>query len=183
MAKIQAETFLLKNAQKVLLCSPSAGDGASLVASVREIMERSEHLLTTAAEFAYTAEQEEELIANHAADPCKLLITPKMNGKILGILNFSPGNRLRNRHQGELGISLLPEAQGQGLGSRMFELLLEWAKGNPELECLRLRVHARNLGALALYRKFQFVEEGREILGVKLGPGKYDDVISMARFL
>jgi hypothetical protein len=41
-----------------------------------------------------------------------------------------------------------------------------------------LSVYASNLPAIALYRKLEFVEEGRRIRG-RLVDGQYDDVILM----
>lgn len=63
----------------------------------------------------------------------------------------------------------------------MLQELIAWATSNPRIETLRLRVHAKNARALALYRSMGFVEEGCELNGIKLQDGTYDDVITMAQ--
>jgi len=83
--------------------------------------------------------------------------------------------------QGSFGMSVHPKFQGLGIGKMMLEILLEWAQKNPRIETVRLRVHAKNDIAMALYRQCGFSEEGREIKAVKLRDGSYDDVILMAR--
>ncbi|MBY0451563.1 MAG: GNAT family N-acetyltransferase, partial [Bdellovibrionaceae bacterium] len=78
------------------------------------------------------------------------------------------------------GVSALPEYHGLGLGRIMVENLLKWAATTPNVETVRLRVHEKNVGAHALYVKLGFTEEGREVRGVRFGPGQYDNVIAMA---
>ena len=105
---------------------------------------------------------------------------PEVVGRLVGLLNFSPGARRRNSHQGEFGVSALPEFHGRGLGRIMVEALLKWAATTPNIETVRLRVHEKNQGAHALYLKLGFIEEGREVRGVRFAEGQYDSVISMA---
>ena len=108
------------------------------------------------------------------------MMAPEVDGRLVGLLNFSPEARRRNSHQGEFGVSALPEFHGLGLGRIMVEALLKWAATSPNIETVRLRVHEKNVGAYALYKKLGFIEEGREVRGVRFAQGEYDNVISMA---
>lgn len=78
-------------------------------------------------------------------------------------------------------MSVHPDFRGDGIGFLMLEALIAWAQENPRIEILRLRVHSKNQNAIRLYEKFGFKEDGREVQGVKLAEGMYDDVICMAR--
>lgn len=160
-----------------------AGEGAEILATVRKIMGESEHLLTTPEEFTYTAYEEERMIREHAAHENKLLITALVDGKIVGFLNFAAAPRKRASHQGEFGVSILEAHHGNRIGRAMIQSLIDWATVHPKVETLRLRVQSQNIGAIALYQKLGFVEEGREVRAIKLGPDRYDDILLMARHL
>lgn len=180
MAKLSPTTYTTTKGSRVTLRSPNLGEGEALLIAVKEVIRRSAHLLTQIEEFTYTVEQENEMIQKYLEHPDKIIIVPEVEGKIAGMLDFSTGSRKRNSHTGEFGISLLPEFQGQGIGKSMVNALIQWAKANPRVETLRLRVHAKNVGAIGLYKKLGFREEGREIRGAKIGPKAYDDVLLMA---
>lgn len=180
MAKVTEVVLTAKNGTIVQITSPSEGDGAALLETMKEILKVSRHTLVTTEEFTYTAEQEEEMIRKHQENPNKIIITPKVSGRIVGMLDFSNGHRNRIAHYGEFGMSVHPDFQGIGIGKMMLEALLNWAKSNSQIETVRLRVHSKNQLAITLYEKCGFVAEGKEVRGVKFSDGTYDDVIHMA---
>ncbi len=57
-----------------------------------------------------------------------------------------------------LNISIAPEEQGQGVGRKMMEQMIEIAKN--EAETMYLEVRPSNPGAIALYKKLGFKEIG-----------------------
>lgn len=180
MAKIETVSKTTASGLKLTLRTPLPGEGKELLEAMTEVMKESDHLLTEPSEFKYTVEQEEGLIRDHLEHADKLLIIPEIDGKIAGMLSFAVGHRRRIAHQGEFGVSLRAQYRGQGVGKLLMQELLNWAKANPRVETVRLRVHGQNTGALGLYQSLGFKEEGREIKGAKYGPGKYDDVVLMA---
>lgn len=181
MGQIHDKIGKLKKGTEVLLTTPRPGEGAELIKCVNEIMLHAEHLLTTAHEFKLTAEQEDEMLREHFEHRDKIVIVPKVGGRIVGMMNFKAGNRKRNSHQGEFGMSVHPKFQGQGIGRLLLDALLQWAGKNPRIETVRLKVLAKNQSAYKLYLSCGFKEEGREVNGVKLANGVYDDIICMAR--
>jgi RimJ/RimL family protein N-acetyltransferase len=183
MARLKPQQIKLKNGTDVLLRSPNPEDAAYVLTSVKTIMQTSEHLLTEPDEFNYTVEQEAELIGSYLAHGDKLWIVAVVDKQVVGCLTFSVGSKRRISHQGDLGISLMPEFRGMGLGKLMMESLITWAEENPRVEQLRLRVHAKNIHAVRLYQRLGFKEEGREVRGAKMSDGSYDDVISMVRYV
>lgn len=82
------------------------------------------------------------------------------------------------RHVGRLGMGLLPEYRGQGLGRR---LVTEAIRGSREagIERIELEVFASNEPAIALYQALGFVTEGIKRRARKLD-GRYDDNVFMA---
>jgi putative acetyltransferase len=67
----------------------------------------------------------------------------------------------------------------RGIGERLLRELLTWAERTGVVK-IELRVRATNSGAIALYRKVGFVDEGVLRRRVRLPDGQYLDDLSMA---
>ena len=86
-----------------------------------------------------------------------------------------------NHHVGTFAIAISDGYRGEGLGSTIIELLLQFAKENlPELRIIELKVFASNEKAHHVYQKFGFIEYGRLPKGV-FYQGDYIDEIFMYR--
>ncbi len=83
-------------------------------------------------------------------------------------------------HEGMLGMGLLPDYRGRGLGERLIRAALDAARG-AGFERVSLSVYASNTRAMALYQKVGFVHEGTRVRGRKVD-GAYDDIHMMAYF-
>jgi ribosomal protein S18 acetylase RimI-like enzyme len=82
------------------------------------------------------------------------------------------------RHVGRLGIGMLPEVRGRGLGRRLMQAALAAARERG-MERIELEVFASNARAIALYEGLGFVREGFKRRVRKLD-GRYDDDVLMA---
>jgi len=83
-------------------------------------------------------------------------------------------------HAGWLGMGVLKEYRGQGIGSALLHQALAEAR-RLGLERVELSVFASNVSAIHLYEKFKFEIEGRKKRARKID-GRYDDIIVMALF-
>jgi RimJ/RimL family protein N-acetyltransferase len=179
MATISDRTENSKNGARVVLQSPRSSQAAEIIDYVKLVMSQSEYLLTDADEFTVTIEQQIERIHAFQQHADKLIILATIDGQIVGLTDFSCGTRRKITHQGAFGMTVHPSYQNQGIGRMMLGSLLEWAKSNPRIETVRLRVHAKNLSAISLYKGLGFIEEGVEKRGVRYRNGEYDDVFLM----
>ena len=82
------------------------------------------------------------------------------------------------RHAGGLGMGVLKEYRGQGIGERLARAALQQAR-TIGLERVELDVYASNEAAIKLYEKLGFEVEGVHRRARKLD-GQYDDLVSMA---
>jgi RimJ/RimL family protein N-acetyltransferase len=180
MAQISPLEKKLKNGQILSLSSPKGGEGLEILRVVKQIMNEGEYLLTEPDEFIVTVEQEEDMIESFLEHPDKLIILPRIDGRMVGMTHFDCGTRRKTAHQGSFGTSVLREFCGIGVGQAMLDALVTWARANPRLEQLRLEVYSKNIPAYSLYRKTGFIEEGRKLRGIKTRDGLYDDMILMA---
>jgi diaminopimelate decarboxylase len=85
------------------------------------------------------------------------------------------------RHVATLGIAVASDLRGKGIGSALLIEALDWAK-SVRVEKIVLSVYPSNVGAIALYRKFGFIEEGRLARHSRKSYG-YEDEILMAAWI
>jgi len=105
-----------------------------------------------------------------------------LDGKqVIGWCDAEPRMMEGFRHTVGLGMGLLPEARGRGLGTRLLRRVIAHCRRR-RIEKIELQVYASNRAGRALYRKFGFRQEGRRVRARKLD-GKYDDVVLMGLLL
>jgi putative acetyltransferase len=102
-------------------------------------------------------------------------------GKLISAVGVVGNQRMRRRHSCLLGISVIGSAQGKGVGTAMMKAITEYADKWTTFTRIELIVFADNSNAISLYKKFGFEEEGL-LRHYALRNGRFEDVISMARF-
>jgi RimJ/RimL family protein N-acetyltransferase len=103
------------------------------------------------------------------------------DNQVVGWCDVFPEDNPRQNHRGELGMGLLPEFRGKGLGSKLLTSVLTHAK-QFGLEKVELNVYTTNLPGIALYKKFGFEQEGLIKKYRKLD-GQYFDCLAMGKIL
>jgi RimJ/RimL family protein N-acetyltransferase len=89
----------------------------------------------------------------------------------------------RSRHGfGEIGMAVAREWRGRGVGSALLAAAVDWARERG-LHKLSLSVFAHNAAAIALYRKFGFVDEGRRVKHYRRESGELWDALEMGLLL
>ncbi len=121
------------------------------------------------------------LVESVAPGKHDLLLVAEQGGDIVGTCGLHPvGPALRRRHVVAIGISVAPEAQGQGVGSALMHAMCDYADRWMGVLRIELSVYVDNAAAIALYRKFGFETEGRH-RGYAMRDGRYVDAFAMAR--
>ena len=100
------------------------------------------------------------------------------DGEIVGSLHVAP----TNHGFGELGMVVARDWRGRGVGSALLAAAIDWARERG-LHKLSLSVFPHNAAAIALYRKFGFVEEGRLVKQYRRKSGELWDAIEMGLLL
>jgi RimJ/RimL family protein N-acetyltransferase len=100
------------------------------------------------------------------------------DGRVVGAIHVEA-----SRHgYGEIGMAVAREWRGRGVGSALLAAAVEWARQRG-LHKLSLSVFPHNEAAIALYRKFGFVEEGRLVKQYRRQSGELWDAIEMGLLL
>lgn len=85
---------------------------------------------------------------------------------------------------GSLTVAVHPERQGRGVGSKLFEALITWARvQNPPILRIELAAGSGNPGAIRLYERLGFKHEGRQVARGRLPDGRFEDDILMGMLL
>lgn len=83
------------------------------------------------------------------------------------------------RHVATLGIAVSSQARGHGVGTALMAEALRWAR-SVGVDKIVLSVYPHNRSAIALYRKFGFVEEGRLARHSRKSYGDEDEILMAA---
>tara|TARA_B100000530_G_scaffold79296_1_gene47892 strand:+ start:157 stop:648 length:492 start_codon:yes stop_codon:yes gene_type:complete len=79
---------------------------------------------------------------------------------ILASLTLTGARTQRTQHSVQLGMGVLKDAWGLGIGSELLDAALTWARTNPILTRVRLQVYEDNTTARRLYESRGFIDEG-----------------------
>jgi RimJ/RimL family protein N-acetyltransferase len=114
---------------------------------------------------------------------CGRYVVAELDGAPVGHAFLEPlGTLAATSHVFQLTIVVHPGHLGRGIGTSLLSDLLGWAHEDSRVKKIELRVRSTNQRAIALYRKFGFVEEGRFRSRVALPDGTFVDDLAMAWF-
>ena len=154
------KNFTLKNGQTLSIREAVRTDAKPLLDFFNQAGGETDFLTFGANEFQMTAAELAEFIQKCADTSNTLMLVGEVEGKIAGSLTFKGGERKRVEHTGEFGITVAREYWGLGIGPRLIEALIEWARATDIIRKINLRVHQSNSRAIELYRRLGFEEEG-----------------------
>jgi RimJ/RimL family protein N-acetyltransferase len=103
------------------------------------------------------------------------------NGEIVGRLSIARDQHPSSRHVADLGLMVAATHRRQGIGTKLLEAAVAWGRQSG-VRKLELHVFPWNEGAIALYEKFGFVQEGYRKEHYRRGD-EYVDAILMAYWI
>jgi RimJ/RimL family protein N-acetyltransferase len=156
-------------------------DDAIRVRSAEEGDRRSLALL-----FAAVAEERDGIAAEPPIDVDRQAATWQLDGTLVALAAGEVVGELRVEPSwfgfGEIGMMVAADWRGRGVGTALVAAAVEWARARG-LHKLTLSVFPHNDAAVALYRKFGFVEEGRRTRHIRRANGELWDLIEMGLLL
>ena len=169
----------LKNGVSCCLRSGTEADGQAALDNFILTHAETDNLLTYPEETTLTAAQEGEYLKAQAESPNGIEILAVVDGVVAGTAGISAvGSRYKLQHRAEFGISIARAYWGLGIGQALTAACIDCARraGYAQLE---LDVVADNASALALYKKFGFVEYGRNPKGFRSRTAGYQELVLM----
>lgn len=171
--------IILNNGKEALLRNGEAADGRE----VRDVFNlthgETDYLLSYPDENSFDAEQESRFLEGKTASPNEIEILAVIDGKVAGTAGIEAiGSKHKVRHRAELGIGILKEYWGLGLGKALTEACIQCA-GEAGYKQLELNVVADNTRAILLYREAGFEEFGRNPKGFLSRTNGYQELVYM----
>lgn len=182
--KIENITFTLKDGRKAVLRNGQETDAQGLYDYLIKSAGETHFILREPEDCAaYSVEGEKKFINGSLENPYQLMLVCEVDGVITGNCQIDFNGKVKLHHRAEIGIALLQDYWGQGIGSKMFETMIKAAKDFGGVTRLNLDVVEGNERALALYKKFGFEEVCRFPDALRLVDGTYMAEIKMTKKL
>lgn len=165
----------------IALYTPTGADGPEMAALMRSILGETEFLNREPEEFVLTDAEESAYLDRMERSFRECVIAARFNGKLVGnAIIREAGETRRVRHRATLGIAVLRETWGRGVGSMLMDAAIQTAQsaGYRQLE---LSVAADNERAIRLYGHWGFEEYGRCPGALRRADGSYADEILMVK--
>jgi RimJ/RimL family protein N-acetyltransferase len=175
--------LLAKNDVKIIIRTGELDDSKAILDIQRDVISENKYWISTPEEFDKTLVQQSNSIQKILENERETIIVAEINGKVVGWLEFESQTRKRISHTGSFGIMIHKDYRGMGIGKGLINELLNWAEKNPLIEKVSLGVFSTNHSAIALYKSFGFVEEGRKIKEIKINENEYVDDILMYKLV
>lgn len=178
MAKIEKLKYDLKG-KSLVIRNASEEDAEALVELMKKLDSETTFLLREPDEFTLTVEQEKNFIEAKLQSEVELFLLAEVDGKMIGTCAINGSTRKRLRHTANLGIALTEKYCGKGIGRKLMETAIDWAKENG-MTRITLQVDTSNYRAINLYTKLGFQVEGTFMKDKKLSDGSYRNGYGMA---
>lgn len=156
-------------------------DAENLVRLIRQVEQESDYMLMEPEERKITPEQQKIRIENMKKSESSTIFVAEKENDLIGYLFAIGGTARRKRHSAYIVIGVLKEYRGQGIGTKLFAKLEEWAKERG-IHRLELTTVTRNEPGVALYKKMGFEIEGTKKESLYID-GEFIDEYYMVKLL
>lgn len=158
-------------------------DAVELLQALKIIGSETPYLVMDEKGMEMTSKEMSDNLATLYESPNNILMVALADEKVIGAASVKASSKRRMSHIGEIGISILKEYWGFGLGSLMMEELIQWAKESNIIRRLELTVQHRNQRAVHVYEKIGFKTEAIMARGAKTDDGNFLDVHLMSMII
>ena len=108
-----------------------------------------------------TLAEEEAWVRSFLDQPGSYLFVATRGAAVIGLMDVRRRAHPQLAHTVALGVSVLREHRGHGIGQRLFSALFEALETAGEITRVELEVFSNNPRAIALYERLGFAHEGR----------------------
>lgn len=148
--------IILKNGKKAILRNLTPVDAQEILLFHKQTAGETDFMMRYPEEREeMDVEREQENLKTKQDSKDDLYLGCEIEGKIAGVCGLDRGCHIKNRHRGSVGISILKEYWNLGIGTFLFEEIINAGK-EMGLYQLELGVFEGNERGMALYQKMGF---------------------------
>lgn len=182
--KIDDINFQLKDGRQAVLKTPTVEDAEALIEVLTLTAQETKFLRRSLADCVkYTPEYEREFLKNALENEYHALLACSVDGVLVGNCGIEFQSMLKVRHRATVGLAILKDYWGLGIGTKMFEAMENIARSRGYVERLELSFMNGNSRALALYEKVGFILESVKRESFKISENEYLDEYFMYKYL
>jgi RimJ/RimL family protein N-acetyltransferase len=175
--------YRLRNGSDVIIRTPRVEDAEPIINFMKQVDTESLFLAREPGEFQVSIDREQEMIQSLIQDPDSTWFVAEINGRIVGQCSIGLiRSYARYRHRAGLGIVIIKEYWSQGIGGKIMQECINWAKSH-NIEKIELDVVSTNAKAIGMYESFGFIKTGTIQKALKYADGTYVDEYNMELFL
>lgn len=130
-------------------------DARALIGLTQQVGKETNYLTFGSEGVGLTVVQEMDLIHTFATSETNLMLVVEVDDQIIGMGNLATFGSSKQAHVAEIGLSLIQEYWGYGIGSLLMEDLLDFGR-QVGLKVITLEVVKDNQRAVKLYERFGF---------------------------
>ncbi|MBE6908082.1 MAG: GNAT family N-acetyltransferase [Ruminococcaceae bacterium] len=177
--KLEPREITCKNGKTLTLRSPEPDDAEAMLDYLRRTAGETHFLTAYPEEQTHTVEWERDFLTEMLADERRVMLTLFDGACPVGSCSFQAiSPREKMRHRAGLGIAIIREYWGQGLGRMLLREAAAHAKAAGFVQ-LELGVYADNERAFALYESEGYRQYGRIPGAFRLRDGSMIDELLM----
>lgn len=154
------EKILLKNGKEVNVREAAKEDAKQIIDFYNVVAGETDFLSFGENEFAKDLTEYEEFIDSTREEENSIILLLEIDKKIVGIATIDSSPKARFKHVGEFGIVIAQQYCGLGLGRKIMDYIITWAKSNGITKKIKLEASEKNYTAIELYKKVGFEVEG-----------------------
>ncbi len=172
-------SFSLKDGRESRIRPTTEDDARELCSILPRMHDESEWLNYMPGEFDKDERWERNFIREQIAKPTAIMIVVEVGGKIIATGGAGSLEYKRYAHHAEVGLAILKDYWGQGLGRKLMELLVQWGRDRG-LRKMYLKTFDGNDRAIAIYDSLGFKIEARLRQDFRRNDGTFGDTIIMS---
>ena len=177
-------SFTLKDGRMGILRSPCEDNAAEMLRFITIASGETDFLMRYPEEFSdFTVEREKAILNGINEDPSSVMLVCFVDGKIAGNCQISFRTGLKDRHRASVAIALLEEFWSLGIGTKMFEEMIQIAKNRNGVRQMELDFLEGNSRARGLYEKMGFRITGVKADAIRLKDGTFLNEYMMVKRL
>lgn len=162
----------------VILREARPNDAGNIIQFLKQVSKETPYLLSKTNDLTIEEEREYIEISNQRLN--SLLFIAEVNDRLVGVASVTASQHEQLDHVGEIGISILKDYWGFGLGKELMHEIIRWAEQSTIIRRLELTVQERNQRAIHLYEAVGFKTEATMPRGIKIDSGELLDVRLMS---
>ena len=180
---LQPIEFTLKDMRRAVLKSATTEDASEMLSYITQVSGETPFLLTTREEFEQVSlVKEKSIIQETNESPDKFFITCFVDGKVVGNGHIFFNSKSKLKHRATCGIAILKDFWNLGIGTKIFETIIELSKQR-SVSQIELNFVEGNTRARALYEKMGFKIVGVVPKAIRLTDGTFLDEYMMVKWL